>query len=399
MLVPMTRAGLSSAGWSTDGPRVVVAHDYLTQRGGAERVVLALLKTFPNARVVTSIYNPETTFPEFADHDITTLWPSRFEAFRADPRRALPVLARAVRNHRIDDADVVVASSSGWAHGLGGDAPKVVYCHNPARWLYQPDDYAAGIGPHARLALRALAPGLKRWDMAAAHTCAKYVANSTVVQQRIKDAYGIDAGVLHPPPGLEANGPQEPVPGLEPGFLVTVSRARGYKNTQVVCEAVAGMDDARLVVVGRLPEGGWPAHLTSVTDLSDAQLRWVYANAAGLVAMSHEDFGLTPVEGYSLGLPSVLLRAGGYLDSSVEDITTVFVDDLDPVAVRAGIEDLLSREWDRDAILAHAEKFSLESFQYSLRRLVDEVLARTTVRTLSYDARKAAQGFLARPAV
>ncbi len=377
MLVPMSRAGLLSAGLSTAEPRVVVAHDYLTQRGGAERVVLALLRTFPGARLVTTIYNPETTFPEFEDYEIETLWPNRFKALQKDPRRALPLLASAVSGYKIEDADIVLASSSGWAHGLGGDVKKIVYCHNPARWLYQPTDYAAGIGPHARIALRTLSPVLKRWDQAAAQACAKYVANSSAVQGRIKDAYGIDAELLFPPPGLVNDGDLEPVPGVEPGFLLTIGRARGYKNTRVVCEAVEEMDDARLVVVGQMPEhwsGRWPDRIRSVAGVSDAQLRWLYANAAGLVAMSYEDFGLTPVESYGFGTPSVLLRAGGYLDSSVEDLTTVYVDTLQAAAVRRGIEDLLARTWDRRAIQAHAERFSLDSFQYSLRRMVDDLL-------------------------
>ena len=63
-------------------------HDYLTQRGGAERVVLSLMQAFPGARLVTSVYNPEMTFPEFRDYDVETTWLDRVGTFRKDPRRA-----------------------------------------------------------------------------------------------------------------------------------------------------------------------------------------------------------------------------------------------------------------------------------------------------------------------
>lgn len=53
-------------------PRVVIAHDYLTQRGGAERVVLTMLQAFPDATVYTTLYDPEGTFPEFRDARIVT---------------------------------------------------------------------------------------------------------------------------------------------------------------------------------------------------------------------------------------------------------------------------------------------------------------------------------------
>ena len=356
-------------------PRVVIAHDYLTQRGGAERVVLAMLEAFPDARVVTSFHDPESTFPEFADHEVETTWPDRFRTLRTDPRRAFPILAPTVSRHRITDADVVLVSSSGWAHGFATEAPKVVYCHNPARWLHQRSDYAAGIPAAARVALRLLSPALVRWDRTAAATATSYLANSTAVQQRIKQAYGIDAGLLHPPPGLDPTGAQSTVPGLRPGFLMTVARARGYKNSQVLCEAARHLPERPLAVVGGLPEGTpRPGNVVDLGRVDDAQLRWLYAHAAGLVAVSHEDFGLTPVEGYGFGLPSVLLRAGGYLDSSVEDLTTVFVDEVTPRAVAAGVRELLARDWDRELIRKHADQFSPATFRQRLRDEVDRAL-------------------------
>ena len=356
-------------------PRVVIAHDYLTQRGGAERVVLAMLEAFPGARVVTTFHDPASTFPEFADHEVETTWPNRFRVLRDDPRRAFPILAPTVARHRITDADVVLASSSGWAHGFATDVPKVVYCHNPARWLHQRSDYAAGIPAPARVALDLLAPSLVRWDRRAATGATSYVANSTAVQQRIKRAYGIDADLLHPPPGLDPEGPQSPVPGLRPGFLLTIARARGYKNSQVLCEAAAHLPEHQLAVVGGLPESTHrPANVVDLGRVDDARLRWLYANAAGLVAVSHEDFGLTPVEGYGFGLPSVLLRAGGYLDSSVEDLTTVFVDEVSPSAVAAGVRELLARGWDRELIRKHADQFSPATFRQRLRDAVSRAV-------------------------
>ena len=123
--------------------RVAIAHDYLTQRGGAERVVLAIARAFPGARIHTSVYEPDGTYPEFADLEVVTTPLQRVAPLRRDPRRAQPVLAPVVGRHRID-ADLVVASSSGWAHGFDTDGRVLVYCHAPARWLYQPENYLGG---------------------------------------------------------------------------------------------------------------------------------------------------------------------------------------------------------------------------------------------------------------
>ena len=144
--------------------RVVIAHDYLTQRGGAERVVLAMLQAFPDARVVTSLYAPDLTYPEFKQYDIRASWLTRIKPFERNNRLALPLLAPVWSRLDAGDADVVLCSSTGWAHGIRTTVPKIVYCHNPARWLYQSDEYMTEAGAGARFGLRLLAPELRRWD-------------------------------------------------------------------------------------------------------------------------------------------------------------------------------------------------------------------------------------------
>jgi hypothetical protein len=177
-LLPRPRAG--------SAPRVVIAHDYLTQAGGAERVVLSLLEAFPDAPIVTSMYDADGTFGQFRGHEIRTSPLQRVAAFRRDPRRALAFLPRTWSSTVINDADVVVCSSTGFSHGVTADAAKLVYCHNPARWLHQPDDYMPEQGRPVRLVVRALDNYLRTWDQQAARSATSYLANSTVVAERIR---------------------------------------------------------------------------------------------------------------------------------------------------------------------------------------------------------------------
>lgn len=163
---------------------VAIAHDYLTQRGGAERVVLALLKAFPEAAVYTSLYHREETFPEFRDVEIHATFLNRMKPMRARHRLLFPALAPTFSRLRVP-AEVTVCSSSGWAHGVVAAGRKVVYCHNPARWLYQTEQY---LGKHpgvAGLGLKALGPSLRRWDRRLAATAHRYLTTSRVVQVRI----------------------------------------------------------------------------------------------------------------------------------------------------------------------------------------------------------------------
>ena len=119
---------------------VALVHDYRTQRGGAERVALALTRAFPGAPLHTSLYEPGETFPGFAAVDVRALPLNRLGPLRRSHRLALPLLAPAFSRLRID-TDVTVCSTSGWAHGARVSGRKVAYCYTPARWLYQPTHY------------------------------------------------------------------------------------------------------------------------------------------------------------------------------------------------------------------------------------------------------------------
>ena len=356
-------------------PRVVVAHDYFTQRGGAERVALALRAGLGSGPIVTSVQTPATTFPELRTFGARESWLQRVPVARRDPRLVLPLLPSAWSSQHVSasDADVVIASSTGFAHGVRSDVPKIVYCHNPPRWLYQPDDYLLDQPRAVRGALGLLRPYLYGWDQRAAASAARYLANSSAVAARVKSSYGIEATVVHPPVGFAVDGPQRAPLEIDDGFLLLVSRPRGYKNVTIACEAVRQRDGEQLVVVGGLPSGpagGWGDLIRVVTGIDDAELRWLYAHCRALVAPSYEDFGLTPIEAASFGKPTVALRAGGYLDTVVEDETGVFADAVTPEAFADAIGRTDRLQLSADAIRHHAQRFSLERFIDEVRQHV-----------------------------
>jgi glycosyltransferase involved in cell wall biosynthesis len=353
---------------------VTIAHDYCTQRGGAERVAVTLLDAFTDTELLTSLHQRESTFRDFDDYPVRTSLLQAWPPFRRDPRTAFPVLAQAWDRLRVSESSAVVCSSSGWSHGVTADpgVKKVVYCHNPARWLYQSEDYLRDQGRAVSAAARALAPRLKRWDLRAAQTADLYIANSSTVAGRIKAAYGIDATVVNPPSALDPAEEQQPVGSVEPGFLLSVGRGRGYKHIDVVAEAVSRYGKYQLVVVGGYDGVETLPNVTRVNDISDAELRWLYANAAAVVSLSHEDFGLTPVEGFGFGTPAVVLRGGGFLDSMIEGVTGVFAEAPTESAFIEALE-RFPGSFDTGAIRAHATKFSTSSFQRTIRELVAEV--------------------------
>jgi glycosyltransferase involved in cell wall biosynthesis len=361
-------------------PTIAIAHDYLTQRGGAERVVLAMHRAFPDATIYTTLYAPENTYPEFRNARIVTSALNDIPPLRHHHRTALPLLPFAARSIRISE-DVVLASSSGWAHGFSATGRRLVYCHAPARWLYQAEAYLGG-GHRQSLrgvALLAMTPWLKRWDKRHALAADGHLANSRVVRDRMRDAYGIEAPVLPAPHAMDPAAAQEPVPELAgwSDYHLVVSRLLPYKNVDAAVEAFRDLPE-RLVVVGHGPlkrslERHLPANVRLLSNLTDAQLRWVYAHSRALVAPSLEDYGLTPLEAAAYGKPTLALGAGGYLDTVVPGTTGLFFDHPTPRDIRAAVLSARERDWSESTIREHAERFSEPAFRAALHRAVEEL--------------------------
>ncbi len=359
---------------------IAITHDHLVQRGGAERVVLAIARGFPDAPIYTTLYDPEETYPELRQQDVRPSWLNRFSLLRKSHRLTLPLLAAVVSTTRVR-AKVLIASSAGWSHGYNASGPKVVYCYSPARWLYQPDAYlGTGKFTAKRFVLLVLSPFLKRWDKKKALTASKYFAISTAVQRRIRDAYGIESEVLPAPHSIDVSLPQEPLdmaslPTDSESFYLCICRLLPYKNVDVIIEAMNSLG-LPLIVVGAGPEERKLQRLAGpsvmmVKNISDANMRWLYAHCRAVLSASYEDFGLTPIEAATYGKPAIVLRWGGFLDTIREWETGLYFDHPNPQEVREAVELSRQRTWDSETIKGHAELFSENHF---VARIIDEVV-------------------------
>jgi glycosyltransferase involved in cell wall biosynthesis len=111
----------------------------------------------------------------------------------------------------------------------------------------------------------------------------------------VRNLYGLEAEIVAPPPAVTPDGPVEPVEGVEPGFVLCVSRLLPYKNVEAVVRAFSRLPTERLVVGGSGPDEASlralaTPNVTLLGGVMDAQLRWLYRESSALVAASHEDF-------------------------------------------------------------------------------------------------------------
>ena len=339
-----------------------------------------MTRTFPEAPVYTSLYEPLVVLPELASGlDVRPSPLNRVKLLRRNHRVAMPLLAATFNRIHVD-ADVVLCSTSGWAHGVTTPGRKIAYCHNPARWLYQRREYAPSGRPLWWAMAIGIRPYLLRWDRAAAASCDRYIANSSTVAERVRRAYGRDAEVLPPPTTLDPAGERRPVPDLDPGYFLSVGRLVSHKNTGDLIRAFADLPGCRLVIVGDGPDyqrlaASLPNNVRLVGPVGDDRLRWLYANCTALVSASREDYGLTPLEAAGFGKPSVLLRYGGFLDTMVDGETALFFDTPDPTTIAATVRRAANEQWSDSAIRENAQRFSMPRFEDRLRAIVSEETA------------------------
>lgn len=365
----------------TKGPTIAIVHDYLTQRGGAERVVLSLLQAFPGAELYTSLYEASHTYPAFQPATIRTSALNRWRLLRYKHRLAFPLLP-IIFSEMMIRADVCICSSSGWAHGAQTTGRKIVYCYTPARWLYHPDQYVdkrgATLLPRAALSLAR--PSLVRWDQRAATTAHRFLVTSSEIRNRVRTHYARDAEVLPPPPSLHLQHPRQEVPAIDAGYWLCVARLMPYKNIHPIIAAFNNLRRERLVIVGTGPQERFlraqaGPNILMIPSVTDAELCWLYSHCQGLVAASYEDYGLTPLEAAVFGKPSVVLKWGGYLDTVHEGINGTFFSTPQPHAIRHAIRLAIATAWQPNTIMAHARNFDEAHFHRRLQEIVAEEAA------------------------
>lgn len=351
--------------------RVAIAHDYLNQFGGAERVVAEMTRIWPDAPVYTSLYRPASTLPEFNACDVRTSWLDRLPVDRRF-RLLFPLYPHAIGRMNVKDADVVVASSSGWAHGMrtAPETTRVVYCHAPPRWLDPSMEYFGTALRNRTLLRHGLAP-FRQWDRRAAWKADCYLVNSHNVRQRVLDVYGLESHVVHPPVDVDRFTPKP-----RGDRLLVVSRLLPYKRVDLVIEATKELG-LPLDIVGVGPDEERLRALAddSVTfhgQLDDQGVTDLMSTCNALCFPGREDFGITAVEANAAGKPVVAFAAGGSLETQTEGVTAALFAEQTVADVVEAIQRVERLDTPPEVIAESARRFAPEQFA---RRLVEAVAA------------------------
>ena len=371
---------------SSRTPRVALVHERLTDIAGSEHVVEQMARTWPDARIHVPFARPEGVPAGLGERVSTGPLQRAYDlVVGVSYAPLLPMVPWALRRADITpaDTDAMVISHHAFAIAAAAlDVPSVAYVHSPARWAWDPafrrgeTDAVAGRTALGLLAARAKA-NEARWSPAPQEV----VANSSAVRDRIRDWWGRDALVVHPPVDTTYFTPGDVPRG---DYFISVGRLVPYKRVdRAVAAAVrAGV---RLLVVGdgrdmeRCVSRSGPG-VEFLGRLPRDEMRDLVRGARALIMPGEEDFGIVPVEAIAAGTPVLALGRGGALDTVVPGVSGELVngsDDNDDVVVAALAEAM--RDWDdsrysRSELARFAEAFSEATFRERIAAVVDSVL-------------------------
>ena len=304
--------------------RVALVHDFLLDMRGGERVFLELCRLWPEADMFTAVYDETGTEGRFAGRSIHTSFLQRLHPSASWFRTLLPLYPAAVESLDVSDYDLVVSSSSAWAHAVLCDehTVHVSYCHNPFRYAWNDRErtLARQRDPITRAFLRSVFRRWRQWDWIAAQRTDRYIANSRATQARIRAYFGREAAVVYPPVDTWRFSP-----GPVGDHYVVVSELLRHKEVDV---AIAAFNRLRrpLIVIGDGPDVWRLRRMAGPTiqfagRLPDNTVAEILQGARALILTSVEEFGIAAVESQAAGRPVIARRGGGALETIEEGIT------------------------------------------------------------------------------
>ena len=357
-------------------PSVALVHDYLLVMRGAERTFEAIAECWPEAPIYTLLYDEEGTERRFADREVHTSYLQRLGVGQRGFRRLLPAFPRAVRSLPLDNYDLVISSSSAFAHGVqaGRGARHVCYCHSPFRYAWFETERALGeVAVPLRPTVKRVLAGIRKSDRSASRDVTRYVANSAITRERIATYWNRPSDVIHPPVEVERFRSAHP----ESWFLVVTELVR-HKRVELALEA-ARRAGVTIRVVGEGPDrdrleseyGGTAGTAEFLGRVDDLELADLYSRARALVLPNVEEFGIAAVEAQAAGRPVVAAAAGGALETVIDGHTGILVTPDDPDALARGLGGTDFERFDSAQIVAHAHGFSKTAFQQRFREAVE----------------------------
>ena len=391
--------------------KVALVHDFLSEYGGAERVLETLCEIFPKAPIYTAFYKEGSpAYLRFKAKKIITSWAQNMPFFVSKLHSPLRFLAPLIWNSfDFSQYDLVITSSSWYVtkgivkRNTANDKRKIIeicYCHTPPRYLYGYPTAKKQKGFLIKAYALVVNHFMRVYDFESAQKVNYFIANSKEVAARIKKFYRRDSVVIYPSVDTErftrSSTTDYRLPTtavdrrrstVDKEYFLVVSRLVSSKRVDLAVEACAklglplkvvgtGSETSALKALAKRPvTNDKRLTIEFMGEVSDKELIKLYQNCRAVIfPAEQEDFGIVPVEAQACGKPVIALAQGGVLESVIDEKTGVYFDPATSGSLTLVINNFIKLEkqgyFDSKFIQRHAQKFSKERFKKEILRFV-----------------------------
>jgi glycosyltransferase involved in cell wall biosynthesis len=368
-------------------PKVALVHDWLTNMGGAEPLVLEIHKLFPKAPIYTSVYDAEK-MQAFKDIDVRTTKLQESLPKKLRYKHVLwPVFrAQAFRELDLSEFDVIISSSSAEAKAVRKTRPgqvHIAYIHTPPRYFWSHyeefrKEFSFGaLTPFIRPFIPTFVKAMRKRDLESVKDIDVFVANSTVTQERIKKYYNKPSTVIYPP--VEVSRFTPPPKGERHGYVIW-GRHVPYKRFDLAIEA-ANKLGAQLTIAGTGPDTDRLKSLAGPTikfvgRISDEALVKLAQTSKAFLFPNEEDFGISAAEALAAGTPVIAYKKGGALDIVQDGETGVFFEEQTVDSLVDAMKRFETMTFLPATLHRKAKRFDKGLFATKIRKIVDDNLPR-----------------------
>ena len=379
--------------------KVAILHEMLIKLGGAEKVVENFMKLFPDATIFTLIYDEKKCGKVFPREKISPqVWKSktqkRYNLFKKQ-RFCLALMAISVENFDFSEYDLVICSSSWFAHWAitKPETKFVVYCHSPARYMWDwTNEYKRDLGLNSWWKKYFLKPFIERtfyknrqWDLMASSRADLIIANSKNTSNRIKKYYRRESKILYPPVEtqrfakiLEKNNFEKPFEK----YYIIISALTEFKKIEIAISWFNELEENLLIIWA----GDFRENLEKLTKKENIKFVWakyddelvfLVQNSFGLIFPWEEDFGIVPIEVMSAWKPVFAYKGWWLLETNIEWVTWSFFEDKNWKDFIEKFEifhkNNLKNIYTKENCINQAKNFSQEIFEKRFLELINKI--------------------------
>jgi glycosyltransferase involved in cell wall biosynthesis len=368
---------------------VVLAHDFLNQWGGGERVLQLFTQLFRGTKteIVTITHNPTAITNEFGDVPIRTSFIQQLPGGKTSYKWYLALMPWAVRRLSVKNADLILSDCSGFIKGVRKrpGALHVCYLHTPTRYVTVDATYFKQTAPRiVHPIMPAVLKFLQKADASDAHQPDVIIANSETTAARCREYYHREPdAVLFPP--VDTRVFHRLSTDVVGDYYITAARLVPYKHVDLAIKACTKLGK-KLVVISTGPEEAYLRSIAGSTisfvgRVSDQDMRRLFAECKAMIFPPLEDAGMTPIEVMACGRPVLAYGKGGALESIVDGVTGYFFTEQTPQAIAEAImhyeKNPLEAPEQIRAMQQHAQGFSETAFLGTIKTIIENKLTPT----------------------